>query len=84
MQCLVCHATAAAGTVCPQCGYNQAESGARDQPRILAAREAFKQKTTAYAPDSRVTYKDKAVPWLGLALGLLLFVIWLKACAGAF
>ncbi|MDB4988647.1 MAG: hypothetical protein JWN04_3825 [Myxococcaceae bacterium] len=81
MKCLVCHATSASGTVCPQCGFDQSAAGAADQARILSAREAFKDKTTAFAPDSRVTRKDKLVPWLALGVGLLLFVFWVKVCS---
>jgi hypothetical protein len=82
MQCLVCHATTADGTACAQCGYDTAASNARDPSRILAAREAFKQRTTAFAPHTRVTKRDKLIPWLGLALGLLLLVFWARTCLG--
>jgi len=80
MNCLVCHATTADGTVCAQCGYDSAAAGASDQARIMSAREAFKARTTAYAPSSRVTRSDKLVPWLALAVGLALFVFWVRTC----
>jgi hypothetical protein len=82
MQCLVCHASTAEGTTCAQCGYDTAAAGARDPSRVLAAREAFKQRTTAFAPHTRVSSRDKLIPWLGLALGLVLFVVWVRTCFG--
>jgi hypothetical protein len=82
MQCLVCHATTAEGTVCAQCGYDTATADARDPSRVLAAREAFKQRTTAYAPQTRVTQRDKLLPWLALGLALVLFVFWVRTCFG--
>lgn len=81
MQCHVCHATTAQGAVCAQCGYDSAAEGGSDPARILAAREAFKQRSTAFAPDTRVTRRDKLMPWLSLALGLALFVFWVRTCA---
>jgi hypothetical protein len=80
MQCLVCHAATAEGTVCAQCGNDSAVSGANDPARVLAAREAFKQRTTAFSPNSRVTTRDKLVPWLGLAVALALFTFWVRSC----
>jgi hypothetical protein len=81
MNCLVCHASFAQGSGCPQCGYDQSQPGASDAAAVLAAREAFKAKVSAYAPGSRVTAKDKLRPWLALGLGLLLFVFWVRTCA---
>jgi hypothetical protein len=80
MQCLVCHASTADGNVCAQCCYDSAAEGAREPARILAAREAFKQRTTAFAPHSRVSTRDKLIPWLGLVLGMLLLVFWVRTC----
>lgn len=48
---------------------------------VLAARENFKNKTTAFAPGTRVTGLDTLKPWLGLGLGLLLFVFFVRTCA---
>jgi hypothetical protein len=79
--CLVCHATWTGGGNCPQCGYDAGAPGAKDPGRVLAARDEFRARTTAYAPDSRVTVRDKLVPWAGLALGLVLLLVWLKACS---
>jgi hypothetical protein len=80
MQCNVCHASTAQGTVCAQCGYDLGAPGAQEPARILAAREAFRQRTSAFSPGTRVTARDKLVPWLGLALGLALFVFWVRTC----
>jgi hypothetical protein len=66
--------------VCPQCGWDAASPQARDTTAVLAAREAFKARTLAYAPDRRVTRRDRAVPWLGLALGAVLFLFVLASC----
>jgi hypothetical protein len=82
MQCLVCHATTAERTVCAQCGYDITATDARDPSRILAAREAFKQRAAAFAPHTRVSKRDKLIPWLALALGLALFVFWARTCSG--
>jgi len=79
--CLVCQATWTGGGSCPQCGYDSAAPGARDPGRVLAARDEFRARTTAYAPGSRVTFRDKLVPWGGLVLGLVLFLFWVKACS---
>lgn len=83
MKCMVCFATwdDARGAICPQCGYDAQKTGANEPHAILAARESFKHKTTAFAPDSRVSSFDKLKPWLGLGLGLVLFLFWLRACA---
>jgi hypothetical protein len=81
MTCLVCQASAPGPVACPQCGYDSAAPGAKDPARVLAAREEFRARTLAYAPESRVKLRDKLVPWAGLALGLLLLVVWLKACS---
>jgi hypothetical protein len=82
MKCLVCHATwpEAQQPTCPQCSYDPSAPGASETARVLAAREAFKHKTTAYAPQSRVTSRDKWKPWLALGLALLLFAFWVRTC----
>lgn len=82
MKCLVCLATwpDERGACCPQCGYDHAAAGARDATRVHVARAAFQGKTTAYAPDARVTRWDKLRPWAAVAIGLVLFVFWLRAC----
>ena len=82
MRCDVCLASrpAAAGPVCPQCGWDAAAPGAHDTAAVLAAREAFKAGSLAFAPDTRVTRRDRAVPWLGLALGAALFLFVLVSC----
>jgi hypothetical protein len=82
MKCLVCFATwpDAQGVRCPQCSYDHAAPGARETSAVHAARAAFQDKTSAYAPDSRVTTWDKWRPWAAIGLALLLFVFWLRAC----
>ena len=82
MKCLVCLATFpdASGTSCPQCGYDHAAADARDTAKVHAARAAFKDKTTAYAPDSRVTRWDRWRPLAAIVIALALFVFWLRAC----
>jgi hypothetical protein len=57
---------------------------ARDALRVAAARREFRDRSAAYAPERRVTPFDKAKPWLGVALGFLLFYAWLRACGRAF
>ncbi len=83
MKCLVCQATRAddAGSVCPQCNYDVSAPEARDPARIQQARQAFRDKTTAYAPGSRVTARDRWQPWVALALGFAIFIVWLRACS---
>jgi hypothetical protein len=82
MRCEVCLGSrpAEAGSICPQCGWDAAAPQARNTAAVLAAREAFKARTLAYAPDSRVSARDKAVPWLGVGLGFVLFMALLAAC----
>jgi hypothetical protein len=82
MKCFVCYASwpDASGSICPQCGYDVAAEGANDPRRIESSRSAFRDKTLAYAPASRVTTLDKLKPWLALLLGMVLFVFWLRAC----
>lgn len=84
MKCLVCYATWAdpRQPTCPQCHYDSSAPGASDAARVLKAREAFKDSTTAYAPASRVTPLDKWKPWLALGLALLLFFFWVRTCFG--
>jgi hypothetical protein len=83
MKCLVCLATvpdvAGAGT-CPQCGYDHAAADARDATKVHAARAAFQDKTSAYAPESRVTRWDRWRPLAAIGIALALFVFWLRAC----
>jgi hypothetical protein len=82
--CLVCQASAPGAGPCPQCGYDSAGPGAKDPARVLAAREEFRARTLAYAPQSRVRLRDKLLPWGGLLLGMLLLLFWLKACSSVF
>jgi hypothetical protein len=83
MNCLVCSATWAdeRGSVCPQCRYDADAEDARDPARIQAARQAFRDRTTAYAPETRVKTWDRVQPWAALALGFVIFVFWLRACS---
>ena len=84
MRCHVCSATWPDGgsSSCPQCAFDTQAAGANDPAVILRAREAFKEKTTAYAPNSRVTTMDKVKPWLAVVLGFLIFVLWWRTCSG--
>lgn len=84
MTCLVCQASTPGAGPCAQCGYDATAPGAKDPNRVLAAREEFRARTLAYAPESRVKLRDKLLPWGGLVLGLLLLVFWLKACSSIF
>ena len=83
MKCLVCEATwdAAKGSTCPLCKYEMAAADAKDSNKILAHRERFKNSTTEYAPERRVLRWDKWTPYLGLAVGIILFIFWLRACS---
>jgi hypothetical protein len=78
--CLVCQASAAGAGPCPQCGYDSTAPGAKEPARVLAAREEFRARTLAYAPQSRVKLRDKLVPWAGLLLAVVLLLFWLRAC----
>lgn len=82
MKCLVCSVTWDDARVsrCPQCDYDPAAPGARDPHALNAARAAFRDKTTAYAPDARVTSWDRWRPWAAVLLGFAIFVVWLRAC----
>ena len=83
MKCLVCAATwdERSGGHCPQCGYDMTASGANDPAAVARAREEFRHRTTAYAPQTRVGRWDVARPWIGVGLGFLLFVVWMRACS---
>ena len=81
MKCLVCFASFPGTGSCPNCNYDNAAPNAKDPKTIVAAREEFKARSLAYAPDTRVTPRDKLKPWLGLALGAVLFLFWLRACS---
>ena len=81
MKCSVCSASFPGGAVCPNCRYDHSPADAADPKRILAAREEFRARTLAHAPDRRVTSLDRAKPWLGLLLGIVLFLFWLRACS---
>jgi hypothetical protein len=81
MKCLVCFASFPGAGTCPNCRYDNAAPDAKDPQVIVAARDEFKARSLAYAPDTRVTSRDRWKPWLGLALGALLFLLWLRACS---
>jgi hypothetical protein len=84
MKCLVCFASFPSGGTCPNCAYDNAAADAKDPRRIVAAREEFRARTLAHAPGARVTAKDRLGPWLGLGLGLLLLIFWLRSCSAFF
>lgn len=80
MNCKVCFATwAEGGNICPQCGFDQAK--ATDAQAVLAARQVFRDKTTAYAPQTRVSTLDKLKPWLAVGLAFFIFIFWMRACS---
>lgn len=83
MKCLVCHATwlDEKGSQCPQCNYDLAAVDAREPEKIQAARLAFRDKTTAYAPETRVTARDRRQPWWAVVIGFVIFVVWWRACS---
>ena len=81
MKCLVCSASFPGNAACPNCGYDYAAAHAKDPKAIFSAREEWKARTLAYAPGTRVTSSDRLKPWFGLALGIVLFLFWLKACS---
>ena len=82
MKCLVCLVTfpEASGLGCPQCGYDHAAADARDPAKVQAARNRFRDKTTEYAPDKRLTRLDKLFPWVALVIGFVIFAFWARAC----
>jgi len=83
MKCRVCSATWPDGnaSTCPQCGYDMSRADANDPARVVAAREAFRHRTTTYAPGTRIGRWDVMRPWVGVGLGFVLFVLWLRACS---
>ena len=83
MKCLVCQATWPddQGAHCPHCQYDATAADARDPNRIAAARQAMRERTTAYAPHSRVTRWDRLQPWAAVLLAFALFAIWLRTCS---
>jgi len=83
MKCLVCFASFPGTGTCPNCSYDNAAADAKDPQVIVMAREEFRARTLAYAPEARVTANDRLKPWLGLALGLALFLFWWGACSSA-
>jgi hypothetical protein len=83
MKCLVCSASWPddQGPSCPSCHHDHAAPHARELPALNAARAAFRDRTTAYAPDRRVSRWDRLRPWAGFVLGFVFFVLWLRACS---
>jgi hypothetical protein len=84
MKCRVCFASFPGTGTCPNCRYDNAAPGAQDPQAIVRAREEFRARTLAHAPEARVTANDRRTPWLGLALGLVLFVFWWATCSSRF
>ena len=83
MKCLVCFASwdERERDTCPQCGYDMVGAGSNDPARVARARSAFRARSAAYGPGGRVTRWDVVRPWLGVALGFAIFVLWLRACS---
>ena len=63
------------GASSPRCNHDHAAPRARELPALNAARAAFRDETTAYAPDTGVSRWDRLRPWVGLVLGFALFQI---------
>ena len=82
MKCPVCSITwhDAKGSVCPQCHFDAASDAARDPFIVTQAREAFKTRVSAYDPSAKIPRRDILRPWLAVALGFGIFLLWLKAC----
>jgi hypothetical protein len=80
VQCVVCRTSRPDDAICPQCGWDDAAPDSRDPLAVTRARETFKASTLRYAPQERVTGRDKLRPWLGLGLGLVLLLVWLASC----
>jgi hypothetical protein len=81
MKCLVCFASFPGAGTCPNCRYDNAAPEAKDPQAIVAARQEFRARTLAYAPEARVTANDRLKPWLGLGLGLVLVLFWWGTCS---
>ena len=83
MKCLVCSASwdESSGSVCVQCGTDMGRADARALARLNAARAAWRDHGTRFAPDSRVSAWDVVRPWVALVLGFFLFMLWLRACS---
>ncbi|HUS64591.1 MAG TPA: hypothetical protein VMZ28_08620 [Kofleriaceae bacterium] len=83
MKCLVCQATwdDREGQTCTQCGYDHAAAEARNPQRIQIARDQFRERASAYAPEDRVTGWDKAKPYVAILLGIALLLVFFKACS---
>ena len=81
MKCPVCFANFSGSGPCPSCLYDPSGADAKDVKAVLRAREEFRARTLQYAPETRVRLFDKLKPWLGLVLGGVLFLLWLRACS---
>jgi hypothetical protein len=81
LKCPVCFASFPGAGTCPNCSYDNAAPNASDPQLVLRAREEFKARSLAFAPETRVSARDKLRPWLGLLLGAVLFLLWLRACS---
>jgi len=82
MKCPVCLITWQddRGSLCPQCRFDAASPDARDTAKVLAARDAFRSHVVSYDPNAKIPRRDILKPWLAVALGFVIFLLWLKAC----
>jgi hypothetical protein len=48
---------------------------------IMARRRELKEAITSYSPESRVTRFDVIRPWIAVAIGFVIFCVWLRACS---
>lgn len=83
MKCLVCQVSwpEAGAATCPHCGFDHGRADAKNPVAVERARAAFRDKTMAFSPESRVTRRDRLQPWLAVLLGFVIFVFWLRACS---
>jgi hypothetical protein len=71
----------AQGPLCPQCKNDPNDFSPKDPAGLASARQAFKEKATGFRPDGGITLWDKWRPWMGVVLGFVLFMFWLRACS---
>ena len=83
MTCFVCNANWSSdqGSVCPACKYNMKSPTANDPVLIDHYRSEYQASIIAFNPKGRVGIIDRITPYGGLALGMLLFIFFLRACS---
>ncbi len=83
MKCPVCMASwdEAQAPLCPQCKNDPNDFSPADPVAIASARQSFKEKAAGFRPDSGIRPWDKWRPWVGVGIGFILFMFWLRACS---